>query len=64
MSSTLSGIDAVLDGTGRYDDLCPHDQAVVRAEWARRIKTRLRELDFAADFAAQGRTWVELDDGA
>ena len=45
-----------------YDELTCEEQAVVRAEWAERIEERRATLDLAAEFAAQGRSWVELDD--
>jgi hypothetical protein len=45
-----------------YDDLSPEDQAVVRAEWASAIDGRLDGLDLVQEFAAQGRSYVELDE--
>lgn len=55
-------IAAVLEGTRRYDDLSVHEQAVVRAEWADRLASQRDGLDLAAEFAAQGRSYVELDE--
>ena len=52
----------VLAGGAVYDALEPEEQAVVRAEWTDRLEARRRTLDLAAGFAAEGRTWVELDD--
>lgn len=54
-------VDA-LAGRRNYDELTPHEQAVVRAEWAERMDARRRALDLAAEFADQGRAYVELDD--
>jgi hypothetical protein len=45
-----------------YDTLTDEEQAIVRAEWAERIEQRRAALDIPAEHAAQGRTWVELDD--
>lgn len=63
-SSTLSSreIAEVLAGSRSYDDLGPKEQAVVRTEWATRMDDRREALDLAVQFAAAGRTWVELDD--
>lgn len=55
-------IGEVLGGAVPYDDLQPEEQAVVRAEWADRLDARRRTLDLAVEFAAEGRTWVELDE--
>lgn len=52
----------VLAGGRRYDDLDDREQAIVRAEWAEGIEARIEVLDLAETFAAQGRSWVELDD--
>lgn len=55
----------VLLGARHYDELNDEEQAVIRAEWAERTQATLAGLDLAADFAAQGRSYVELDaDGA
>ena len=55
-------IERVLDCEAHYDDLNSREQAVVRAEWAERTEQRRRSLDLAAEFAAEGRPYVELDD--
>ena len=55
-------IAEVLTGDRRYDELGVEEQAVVRAEWAERIEERRTGLDLAATFAAEGRSFVELDD--
>lgn len=55
-------IAEVLAGSRPYDTLTAKEQAVVRAEWSARMATRREALNFAAQFAAAGRTWVELDD--
>lgn len=57
-------IATVLAGRRDYDALTAEEQAVVRAEWAERMDARRDELDLAAEFAAGGRSYVELgDDG-
>jgi hypothetical protein len=63
-SSTISprAITETLAGDGRYDDLGVEEQAIVRAEWAERMSERREGLDLAAVFAAQGRSYVEVDD--
>ena len=61
-SVSLRAIEQVLDRRASYDDLNNNEQAVVRAEWAERTERRRRGLDFAAEFAAEGRSCVELDD--
>lgn len=58
-------VAAVLAGARSYDTLSPKEQAVVRAEWSTRMTELRSALDLAKDFAAAGRTWVELaDDGS
>ncbi len=63
-SATISAraIAETLSGARSYDDLDDEEQAVVRAEWATRLAERRDALDFVAEFAAEGRTWAELDD--
>lgn len=36
--------------------------AVDRAEWDERMDVRRKELNLAQEFAAEGRSYVELDD--
>lgn len=55
-------IAAVLAGGRSYDTLSTKEQAVVRAEWSARMDTRREALNFAEQFGAAGRSWVELDD--
>ena len=55
-------IAEVLAGSRSYDLLSPKEQAVVRAEWSARMDVIRASLDLAQQFAAAGRTWVELDD--
>lgn len=55
-------IAEVLAGSRPYDTLSAKEQAVVRAEWSGRMDARREALDLAEQFAAAGRTWVELDD--
>ena len=63
-SVSLRAIEQVLECGASYDDLNSYEQAVVRAEWAERTEQRRRALDLSAEFAAQGRSYVELDDDA
>jgi len=56
-------IGDVLARRSSYDALTDEEQAIVRAEWAERIEERRAALDVTGEFAAQGRSWVELDDG-
>jgi hypothetical protein len=60
-SVTPADIAAVLDGRGDYDNLDVNEQAVVRAEWNERVAARLRELDYATEFAAAERSYSEVD---
>lgn len=55
-------IERVLAGDAHHDDLNSAEQAVVRAEWDERTEQRRRDLDLAAQFTAEGRPYVELDD--
>ena len=59
---SLRAVEQVLACEASYDDLNNREQAVVRAEWAERTEQRRRSVDFAAEFAAQGRSCAELDD--
>ena len=52
----------VLAGEGSYDSLGEEEQALVRADWAQRVETRVQELDYAARFEADGDSYSELDD--
>ncbi|MCU1449632.1 MAG: hypothetical protein JWP02_1802 [Acidimicrobiales bacterium] len=61
-SISQKDIAEVLGGSRAYDSLNAKEQAVVRAEWAARMDRRREALNFADQFAAEGRTWVELDD--
>lgn len=63
-SGTVSHRDiaATLAGERRYDELDAEEQAVVRAEWMELLDERRASLDLAAAYAAQGRSYVELDD--
>lgn len=54
----------VLGGEGSYDSLGEEEQALVRADWVQRVKTRVEELLYAAGFEADGDSYSELgDDG-
>jgi hypothetical protein len=61
-SISARAIAEALSGSRPYDDLDAKEQAVVRAEWATRMDDRRASLDLAAAFAAEGRSWVELDE--
>lgn len=60
-SISVRAIERVLSGKAHYDDLGAYEQAVVRAEWSERMKRRLRGLNLAEQFEAEGRPYVELD---
>ena len=59
---SVRAIAEVLAQRSSYDALTDEEQAIVRAEWAERIEERRAALDLTGEFAAQGRSWVELDD--
>jgi hypothetical protein len=50
-----------LDGEPHYDDLDEEAQAAARARWRRLIAERIRSLDLAAEFEAEGRPYATLD---
>jgi hypothetical protein len=52
----------VLAGSRAYDHLDAKEQAVVRSAWAERMAVYREALDLPAQFAAAGRSWVELDE--
>lgn len=54
-------ITAVLGGAKSYDDLNRREQAVVRAEWERRVADRALSLNLTSDLEAAGKLWVEAD---
>lgn len=56
-------VEAVVRGQVHYDDADLAVQAAVRDVWDRTIDVAVAGLDFAAEFAAMGRPWVELVDG-
>ncbi|MBM7368101.1 TA system antitoxin ParD family protein [Gordonia hydrophobica] len=55
-------IARVLEGADAYDSLDDTEQAIVRQQWEERMDEVRRSLDFAADFAAAGESYSELDD--
>lgn len=55
-----AGVAAVLAGECSYDALDSEAQAIVRAEWSRRIAVAIENLDFAAEFEARCETYSEL----
>ena len=63
-SSAISHKDIaeVLAGSRSYDSLSAKEQALVRAEWSTRMDVAREALNFAQQFGAESRTWVELDD--
>ena len=63
MAATSSrDVHAVLAGDRSYDDLSSPEQAFVRAAWSTRMDELRGALDLAREFAAAGRSWVEVDD--
>ncbi len=60
-SVSQPSIAAALAGVVPYDELTPLEQAVVRAEWVERMDALRENLDFSAEFAAVGKTYVGLD---
>lgn len=61
-SVTQSKIADTLAGRTSYDDLNPDEQAIVRSSWASRAEQLRNSLNLADNFAAEGRTYVDLDD--
>lgn len=55
-------ITQVLAGTSSYDSLGEQEQAIVREEWADRMTALRGELDYAAQFAAAGESYSEVDE--
>jgi hypothetical protein len=55
-------ISEVLAGTGTYDDLGEHEQALVREEWADRAVSLRSRQDYAAQFAEAGESYSEVDE--
>ena len=58
---SLARIAAVLSGRRRYDRLTPEEQALIRAEWARRIEILRRGLRLDRAFTVEGVRYAELD---
>lgn len=61
-SVSQRAIARVLECEESYDGLNAKEQAVVRAEWVEHMAQRREALDLAAEFIAQGRSFVELDE--
>ena len=62
-SISIRAVAEVLAGRRPYDGLDAEEQAVVRAEWAERMRAYREGLDLPRQFEGEGRsTWVELDD--
>lgn len=52
----------VMAGTATYDDLDKQTQADVRSMWEDHIAALRDSLNLSDDFAAEGRSWSEVDD--
>ena len=52
----------VLAGTGTYDMLGEHEQAIVRQGWAERMTDLRGELSYAAEFAKTRESYSEIDE--
>lgn len=63
-SPTVShaAIREALAGQRPYDDLSEDEQAIVRAEWSDRLLAEPDGVDLTEAFAAEGRSYVGLDD--
>ena len=59
---TVSVARQVLAGRASYDEVSPTAQAMVRATWDEQFAQSVAELDLSSEFAAEGRSWVELDE--
>lgn len=57
-----SAIHAVLARQQAFDDLDDEDQKAVAALWDRDMSQRIASLDLAAEFAASGAAYAELDE--
>jgi hypothetical protein len=57
-----SDVEAALAGRASYDKLDPVKQALVRAEWSRRLEIARTQLDLEATFETDGRSWSEIDE--
>jgi hypothetical protein len=44
-----------------YDDRDPEDQMTIREQWSEGFARIIAELDFAAEFKADGSSYSELD---
>lgn len=61
-SVSQRAIARVLECEAPYDGLNAEEQAVVRAAWVEHMAERREALDLAAEFIAQERSFVELDE--
>lgn len=59
---TTAAVADVLAGRTSYDELSHREQALVRTRWAEDIADRLAGLNLAAQFDAEDRSYVELDE--
>ncbi|WP_072805848.1 TA system antitoxin ParD family protein [Rhodococcoides yunnanense] len=55
-------ITAVLTGTGSYDSLSEHEQAIIREEWADRAASLRSQQNYAEQFTAAGESYSEVDE--
>ena len=60
-NSSTRAIERVLNGDAEYDSLNFFEQAVFRSRRDERTRQRLQDLDLESAFAAEGRSYVELD---
>jgi hypothetical protein len=60
-SVSSRAVRRVLTGRDDYDNLGPHEQAVVRGEWAERMAEQLADLNFEREFSEDGAAYAELD---
>lgn len=61
-STVAREVDEVLSGALTYDDAGVEAQRRVRQEWDLRMAQRRGQLNFAAEFRAEGRSWSVCDD--
>ncbi len=58
---SVGAVEEVLAGRGSYDTLGAEEQAVVRAEWGRRLDAVAEGIDLTERFAREGRhTWIDI----
>lgn len=55
-------VSKVLAGEESYDSLGEEEQALVRADWAQRMESRVDQLDYVTRFDADGDSYSEIDE--